>query len=166
MPSWIAPTMAIAPMHTVSDAVTNPLTNPASPSLPVLARSQTPNCSKRASRSIASPMTAPTARLMRIVMVPPEESAELPSEAVATASIFSMAPPMPRKRTARPQAWMSASCSFCVMRRRPSRPTTPPTTMQHTLMMVPRPCTRFAPFVFRGYGIRGLASSREVVRVR
>ena len=61
-PSWIAPTMAIAPMQTVREAVTNALTNCRSPSLPVFFFSHSPKRSNPFSIPRSSPMTVPAAR--------------------------------------------------------------------------------------------------------
>lgn len=50
IPSWIAPTMAIAPIETVSDAVTNPSTKSLAFALPVFLFSHSPNLSNTVHR--------------------------------------------------------------------------------------------------------------------
>ena len=74
-PSLIAPTTAIAPMQTVSEAVRNASRNFESPSLPTFLRSQTPNFSILPSRSMAPPVTAPRMKLKMVIMVPVAPSA-------------------------------------------------------------------------------------------
>lgn len=50
IPSWIAPTIAIAPIETVSDAVTNPSTKSLAFALPVFLFSHSPNLSNTVHR--------------------------------------------------------------------------------------------------------------------
>ena len=142
MPSWMEPTIAMAPMHTVSELVTNPSTKELSPSLPVLARSHTPRSSKRLSRLMASPISDPAAKEETIIIDPVETSAPLSS-----ASMPDNAPASPTKSTLTPVAFMRVSCTRGVKSPPPSMPTTPPTTMSATLMMVPSPitCTSLFP---------------------
>ena len=97
-------------------------------------------------------------------MVPPEDSVTEPSAAAATVSIFSSAPPRPRKMTDSPHALSRASWSRCEMKRLPTRPMSPPATMQHTLMMVPTPGMGIASFDSAGYRSRGLRPRREEAR--
>ena len=62
MPSWIAPTMAIAPMHTVREAVTKALTKSLSLAFPVFRFSHSPRRSNQPSILTASPINVPRAR--------------------------------------------------------------------------------------------------------
>ena len=102
-PSWMEPTMAIAPIHTVREAVTKPWMNWLSPPRSALAFSQAPSCSMRRSRSMNSPASAPraSARIMaRVLPVPAEE--RTPFSAV---SIPASAPEAPMNRVASPRAF-------------------------------------------------------------
>ena len=74
MPSWMAPMMAMAPMQTVRDAVTKPLTKPWSFALPVFLFSHSPKRSKRCSILMISPMSPPKARQMTSSIPPPPGS--------------------------------------------------------------------------------------------
>ena len=143
MPSWIEPTMAIAPMHTVSEAVTKALTKPASFALPVFCFSHSPKRSKPCSMPIISPMTVPIVRHSTT-------SIDLPL-VIAPASIFNMpsiAPAMAMNMVLTPQARFSASCCSGLMNRRNSQPITPPATMLPLLMIVPSPII-WVPFFLR-----------------
>ena len=62
--------MPMAPMPQVSEAVTNPLMKLLSPSLPVLCLSHAPIRSKNPSISISSPIKAPNAIDMTMLIVP------------------------------------------------------------------------------------------------
>ena len=142
MPSWMEPTMAIAPMQTVRDAVTKAPMKPPSDSLFVLTLSQAPKRSIRSSRSSSSPRTAPTASERIIIMVPCTVSAP-PS----ARSICESAPETPTNSTLTPMALISVFCSRSGMRRPPSRPASPPTTIAATLTIVPNPCIRASPLL-------------------
>ena len=133
-PSWIEPTIAIAPMQTVSVAVTKPSTNEASPWLPVVRLSHSPSVTNRASMSSTAPTAVPSAREATIMAVPPAVS-----EPSWMESIFSSAPARPTNSTHRPVDLRTAFCTRPGMKRPPRRPTAPPPTMQQTLMSVPRP---------------------------
>ena len=103
-PSSIDPTMAMAPMHTVSDAVTKASTKPPSLPFPVLTFSQVPKRSKPASIFRISPIKAPMARQPMI-------SRELPltRPAPSTVSIPSKAPARPMNRVATPHTLVRES---------------------------------------------------------
>ena len=139
--------MAIAPMHTVREAVTKPWMNWLSPPRSALAFSQAPSCSMRRSRSMNSPASAPraSARIMaRVLPVPAEERTPF-----SAASIPARAPEAPMNRVASPRAFKIPSwqCSF-----RPplaSRPSEPPAIMARTLAMVPVPIMENSPCRFR-----------------
>ena len=133
-PSWIDPTMAMAPMHTVSEVETKALVNSLSPSLPVLRLSHSPRFSMAASKLMASPMSEPSANETMSMVVPVVASA-FPS----MMSIFCMVPPRPINRTHSPDAFMSVSWMRGVMKRPPANPKRPPATKSATLMIVPKP---------------------------
>ena len=126
--------MAIAPMQTVSEAVTKALTNSASPLLPVFAFSHSPNCSKRSSMRAASPRRVPSARQSTTSMDFPLAS--------SPASIFSIpciAPATAMNRTLTPQAFVKESCCSSWISFPAKCPTSPPATMLAPLMIVPSP---------------------------
>ncbi len=65
--SLIEPMTAMAPMQTVSEAVTKPSINRVSPALPETRFSHAPNAVMRASMFSSSPMRPPTMRLVIIM---------------------------------------------------------------------------------------------------
>lgn len=138
-PSWMEPTMAMAPMQTVSDAVTNPSTKCASPELPVLSRNHVPRVSKRASRSSSSPATVPRASEMSIVIVPCVPRVMVPSAAAVATSMCCSVPAAPTKMTHTPHARSRALWRRSVTSELARSPMVPPPTMQATFMSVPRP---------------------------
>ena len=138
-PSWMEPTMAMAPMQTVSDAVTNPSTKRASPELPVLSRNHVPRVSKRASRSSSSPATVPRASEMSIVIVPCVPRVMVPSAAAVATSMCCSVPAAPTKMTHTPHARSRALWRRSVTSELARSPMVPPPTMQATFMSVPRP---------------------------
>ncbi len=95
MPSWMAPTMDMAPIATESDAVTKASTNSESPLLPVAYLSHSPKRSIWRSRSRISPMSDPNASEMTTSAEPPAEIS--PPD---TVSMPLMAPEMPMKMMA------------------------------------------------------------------
>ena len=134
MPSWMEPTMAMAPMHTVNEAVTKASTNRASLALPVFRFSQLPKRSIPSSRFNSSPIRDPRAMQPMISMAPPPVTLE-PS----TVSIPSKAPEMPRNRVLTPQALHRESCTPSLKNRPKIMPHTPPATIARVLMTVPSP---------------------------
>ena len=95
MPSWMAPTMDMAPIATESDAVTKASTNSESPLLPVAYLSHSPKRSIWRSRSSISPMSDPSASETTTSAEPPAEIS--PPD---TVSMPLMAPEMPMKMMA------------------------------------------------------------------
>ena len=69
-PSWMEPTMAMAPMQTVREAVTKASTNLLSPLLPLFSRKNAPKVWVWCSKLMASPTRAPKARDTIIIMTP------------------------------------------------------------------------------------------------
>ena len=138
-PSWMEPTMAMAPTLTVSDAVTKPSTNRLSPLLPVRSRSHSPRRSKQPSMSATSPITEPTAMETTSIMVPVVESATEPFAPTLATSMCCRVPAMPTNMMQTPQARSSVSCKRSVTSELARSPMTPPTMTRATLMRVPRP---------------------------
>ena len=107
--------MAMAPMQTVNDAVRKASMKPVSFSFPVRFRSQVPKRSNRPSRSMISPISAPSAREMIIIMVPwVPRAAESPAAAAGaavsvTVSIFDIVLPSPITITAKPMDFVTVS---------------------------------------------------------
>ena len=134
MPSWMDPTIAMAPMLTVSDAVTKASTNEESPALPVLYLSHSPKRPIWCSRLIHSPTSAPAASDTTIMAVPPLTS--LPS---AMESMPPRAPASPTKSTLKAVAFIRPSCKRGVMNLPKSMPAMPPATTKAVLISVPRP---------------------------
>ena len=126
--------MAMAPMHTVKDAVTKALTKPLSLAFPVFRFSHSPNRSKAPSMFSASPITPPMARHPMISMAPLLTMA-LPS----TESICSSAPVMAINNVLTPQTLVKVSWVLSLKNRPNSAPSTPPVKMAAVLIMVPRP---------------------------
>lgn len=93
--------MPIAPMPTVSEAVTKPLMNWLSLSFPDLCLSHAPNLWKSPSMSIISPMSPPRASEMTMLIVPVVPSDYPPSS--ITISLDSE-PAAPMNMTANPVA--------------------------------------------------------------
>ena len=133
-PSWIAPTMAIAPMLTVSDAVTKALTKPLSRSLPVFFFSHSPKRSKASSMPSSSPITVPSARQSTTSIARPLVSA--PSSSFSMPDI---APAMAMNMVLTPQALPMEACCSSRNNLPVKRPINPPATMAPVLMSVPSP---------------------------
>ena len=143
-PSSMAPTMAMAPMHTVNEAVTKPSTNRASLLLPVFCFSHSPNRSNQCSMLISSPTNAPSARLPTNSMARP-----LTTLPFSTVRIPSSTPPMAMNSTETPQAFCKESwCrSFKNLPNRPPR--IPPRMMATVLISVPKPNMAKTSFFLR-----------------
>ena len=124
----------MAPIHTVREVFTKPSTNFVSRSFLVFSFSHSPKCSRCFSMFNISPMREPMAKEPIIIMVPP-----LVSPDSVTVIIFSMAPPMPRKMTQSPVAFMMVSCILTFMALPKRAPRRPPNNMPPTLMSVPNP---------------------------
>ena len=101
----MAPTMAMAPMDTVREAVTKAWTNLVSPLFPVFSFSHSPNFWKPASMPISSPITVPMARQRTTSMDRPPLSAPF-----SIFSMPSMAPATAMNSTLTPQAVFRESC--------------------------------------------------------
>ena len=133
-PSRMEPTIAMAPMHTVRDAVTKASTKPLSEPLPVFCFSQEPKRSRPSSIRSNSPTRVPRARQITTRMLP--EAVTAPS---STVSICSRAPEMAMKMVLMPQALVRPSRIRSGRRPPTRRPSRPPATMAATLISVPRP---------------------------
>ncbi len=124
-PSWMAPTMAIAPMHTVSVVVTNPSMNSLFLALPLFCLSHAPKRSSQPSMSIQSPTIAPMASdTMSIMENEPW-------------SMDSIEPEMARNSTHTPLIFINSSCVDCFKYFPKSMPPRPPTAMAPTFTIVP-----------------------------
>ena len=139
-PSWMAPTMAMAPMQTVRELVTKASTNRASLALPVLILSQAPKRSKPSSILKSSPMTVPMARHRTINMERPLlMEAAFPASSIVICSMPSMVPAIAIKSTLIPQTLQIASCCSSLKRRPAKCPAIPPATTAAVLINVPVP---------------------------
>ena len=163
-PSWMEPTMAIAPTERVSDAVTKPSTKRGSPELPVWSRSHFPRSSKRASMSMTSPMTVPSAIDTTSIIVPVVERRTVPSSATVATSMCWSVPAMPTNTMHAPHARRSASCRRSVTSELAARPMSPPIMIRVTLMKVPRPGIGLLNWFVRSFSIQ--AADKRHLRSR
>ena len=125
----------IAPTVNVMDAVIKALVNCGSRLLPVFNFSHSPMAVMRLSKSINSPIIAPSTIEIIIIIGPVVCKLSL-----TMTSINCIVPLMPKRRIMIPHTIMSVSFKFSFMRCRIKRPNRLPQIINTTLRMVPIPC--------------------------